>query len=290
MPISDETIPRGTQGSGLLYGSTILVTGIVDTSSLAFEIARQLRHEGARLVCCGLGLTPQHGAITAKSRAYLERTYEDFEATVSAAFGDDVPRIPLDATLPASIAEAAKTLREMGIELDGVVHGIAMDKTIRGGRVKPLLEVTREEFFNAMDVSAYSLIALSRDLLREGRLRRGSAIVALSYLGAARVMSHPYKNIGVAKAALERIAIELADELGRSHAISVNVVRFSPYTASRAGRAIEGLAEAAARTAQESPLSNALPADLADEVAYLLRPWRRVTGEIRHVDGGQHNR
>ncbi len=100
------------------------------------------------------------------------------------------------------------------MRLDGVLHSIAMDQTIRGGEVKPLLAVTREEFADAMSVSAYSLIALCRALLAEDVLARGASVVALSYIGAERIARHPYKNISVAKAALERIAIELAHELG----------------------------------------------------------------------------
>lgn len=111
-------------------------------------------------------------------------------------------------------------------------------------------------------------------------------MVSLSYLGAERVVSHPYRNVAVAKAALERITVELAHELGRAHGIRVNAVRFSPYAASRAGGAIPGLVAAEAACAEASPLGNARPHDLALEVAHLLRPGHAITGEIRHVDGG----
>ena len=269
---------------------TILVTGITDASSLALHCARQLQREGARLVCTGLGPTPHHGALSERSAAFLDKTYADFRRTIADAFGDTALALPLDVTLDASLADTAAALRERGIRLDGVLHSIAMDKTIRGGEVKPLLAVTREEFAATMEVSAYSLIALLRALLEGGVLNERAAVVALSYLGAERVVSHPYRNIGVAKAALERIVVELAYELGRSHGLKVNAVRFSPYTESKAGGAIQGLGEAAERCERESPLGNARAEDLAWEVAYLLRPYGRVTGEIRHVDGGYHIR
>jgi len=76
-------------------------------------------------------------------------------------------------------------------------------------------------------------------------------------------MSHPYKNVGVAKAALERIVTELAFELGKSHGIKVNAVRFSPYTGSKAGGAIQGLEEAERFSDEASPLGNAKPETLA---------------------------
>jgi enoyl-[acyl-carrier protein] reductase I len=99
---------------------------------------------------------------------------------------------------------------------------------------------------------------------------------------------HPYKNVGAAKAALERITIELAAELGPGHGLRVNVIRFSPFAQSRAGGAIEGLHEAVAQAEARSPLGNAQPSDLAVETVHLLQPRTRITGEIRHVDGGYH--
>jgi enoyl-[acyl-carrier protein] reductase I len=165
-----------------------------------------------------------------------------------------------------------------------------MDKTIRAGAVKPLIEVTREEFMGAMDVSAYSLIAVTRSLLAQNVLQKNASIVSLSYLGAEKIVRHPYKNVGVAKAALERITRELAFELGKSHNIKVNSIRFSPFTGSKAGGAIQGLQEALEFAEQNSPMGNALPEDLGYEVAYLLRPYGRITGEIRHVDGGYNIR
>ena len=273
-----------------LEKSTVLVTGITNAASLALAVAKQVHSEGAQLVCTGLGPTAHHRDLSEKSAAFLTQAFEDFRTAVGDAFGPQTPTLPMDVTVDASITDLARALKVQGIQLDGFLHSIAMDKTIRGGTVKPLLEVTREEFFSAMDVSAYSLLAVTRALLNEGVLRRNASIVALSYLGAARVVRHPYKNIGVAKAALERLAVEMAQELGPSHGIKVNVVRFSPYAESKAGGAIEGLQEAVAQCARDGALGNARPEDLGWEVAYLLRPYGRVTGEIRHVDGGYHIR
>lgn len=271
-----------------LTGTRILVTGIVDGSSLALAIARELRDQGAELVCTGLGRTAHHAGLSARATSHLEAAWASFEATVREHLGDGTRALALDATLDESIEELARTLgQELGA-VHGVVHSIALDRTIRGGRVKPLLDVTREEFLGCMDVSAYSLVALVRSLLRNAAIQKGAAIVSLSYLGAARVPVHPYKNVGVAKAALERITLELAAELGPSHGIRVNAVRFSPFAASRAGGAIEGLAGAVSWCEERSPLGNARPQDLALEVAHLLRPEARITAEIRHVDGGYH--
>ena len=84
---------------------------------------------------------------------------------------------------------------------------------------------------------------------------------------------------------MERITIELADELGRKNGTRVNAIRFSPYMGSKAGTAT--LNQSDFDTANRiSPLGNATPDDLANEIIHLFRPNGRITGEIRHVDGG----
>jgi enoyl-[acyl-carrier protein] reductase I len=272
-----------------LQDSHFLITGIVDSSSLAYVCAKQIIEEGGKIICTGLGKTPHHKNLSEKSEAFLNRTYEDFKSVVTDGF-PSTHVLPMDVTIEETIRDVAKSLKANNIILNGFLHSIAMDKTIRAGAVKPILEVTKDEFFSAMEVSAYSLIAMSRIFLEEGVLAKKSSIVSLSYLGAEKIVSHPYKNVGVAKAALERITFELAHELGKSHEIKVNAIRFSPYTASKAGGAIQGLKEAFDEAEEKSPLGNAGPEDLAYEVSYLLRPYGKITGEIRYVDGGYHIR
>jgi enoyl-[acyl-carrier protein] reductase I len=271
-----------------MQGKTVLVTGIADSASLALPVATSVQGAGAALVCAGLGVTPHHAGISNAARDYLAAAHETFRNTVAATLASATPCFVLDASLDASLADFARALRERGTRLDGVVHAIALDRTIRQGSAKALLDVTREEFLDCMNVSAYSLLGLLRVLLAEDVLARGASVVALSYLGAERVMFHPYRNVGIAKAALERISRELAVELGRSHGIRVNVVRFSPWAQSRAGGAIPGLQAAVAHCDEAAPLGNASPDALAREVLHLLQPGLGVSGEIRHVDGGYH--
>ncbi len=271
-----------------LHGRRVLVTGIADASSLALPIAREIVAQGGELVCAGLGPAPGQAGLSDAARDYLERAHETFLQTVTSELGDTVPTFALDASLDESIATLAEGLAEKQLAIDGVVHAIALDKTIRGGSARPLLDVTRQEFLDCMNVSAWSLVALIAALVRSSLVAEGGSVVALSYLGAERVMTHPYRNIGIAKAALERIVRELAAELGPARGVRVNAIRFSPFSASRAGGAIPGLDEAVAQAAARAPLGNATPEALAWEVAHLLRPDLAVTGEVRHVDGGYH--
>lgn len=265
---------------------TFLITGIADKHSLAMYVAKEIIKQGGKVICTGLGISPHHLNLSDKAKAFLEKNFQDFKRAVNEELGDTAVEI-LDVTLDENIDSFSRNLSDRKIKLNGFLHAIAMDKTIRGKKVKPLLEVTKEEFCDTMDVSAYSLIRLSHYLLKHNVLQRGASICSLSYIAAAKVTFHPYRNISIAKAALERITIELADELGRSHGIRVNVIRFSPYMESKAGHATLEI-EDVQTSNRMSPLGNAQPMDLAYEIVHLFRPDLKITGEIRHVDGGYH--
>ncbi len=229
-------------------------------------------------------MSPFHQHLSDKAAQFLTKSFEDFNKAVHAELGD-VPTAVLDVSLDESMEAFALEMVSKGIKLNGLLHAIAMDKTIRQKEVKPLLEVTKQEFADTMDISAFSLVRLTHFLMKHGVLADGASICSLSYIAAAKVTFHPYRNISIAKAALERITVELADELGRNHGMRVNAIRFSPYMGSKAGTAT--LRESDLQISEEvSPLGNALPQDLAREVVHLFRPGNRITGEIRHVDGG----
>lgn len=268
----------------IFNGETYLITGIADTQSLAMYVAREIVAQGGKVVCTGLGVSPFHRQLSEKAATFLQKNFQDFKQAVSAGLGE-VTTAVLDASLDESIEAFAKSLADQGTKLHGFLHAIAMDKTIRQKEVKPLLEVSPDEFCDTMGVSAYSLIRIAHYLMKYDVLQPGSSICSLSYIAAAKVTFHPYRNISIAKAALERITIELADELGRKNGTRVNAIRFSPYMGSKAGTAT--LRESDLEISGEvSPLGNASPEDLAHEVVHLFRPGSRITGEIRHVDGG----
>lgn len=271
-----------------LAGRRILITGIANENSLALAVAQQLQNEGADLVCAGLGPTKHQEGFSENALKFLKESQETFEQAVAAQLGKETPCLVFDASQDESIQEMADELVAQDLTVDGVLHAIAMDRTIRGGGATPLLEVSRKDFLDCMSISAYSLIGLVQALYARKRLNQGGSVVALSYIGAERITSHPYRNIGIAKAALERITRELAAELGVAAGIRVNSLRFSPFAESRAGGAIPKLVESVADADKRSPLGNATPEALGLEVAHLMRPGVMVTGETRHVDGGYH--
>ncbi|MEP2937339.1 MAG: SDR family oxidoreductase [Gilvibacter sp.] len=270
----------------ILKDKTFLITGIADAGSLAMYTAKEIIKAGGSVICTGLGVSEFHEALSDRAKAFLNKNFEDFKASVRRELGDARVDI-LDVTLEENVDSFAQKLANDGVKLDGFLHAIAMDKTIRNKQVKPLLEVTKAEFCDTLDVSAYSLIRLTHYLLKHKVLQHGASICSISYIAAAKVTFHPYRNMSIAKAALERISVELADELGRSHQIRVNVIRFSPYMGSKAGTAT--LTQQDVDTSHRmSPLGNAHPRDMALEAVHLFRPDSRITGEIRHVDGGYH--
>lgn len=278
---------RPLQSLTMLQDKRFLITGISDAGSLALHAAKAIVEQGGQVVCAGLGVTPHHADLSDKARAYLSANEAAFRETVRAELGEDTPILILDATQEDSMADLAVGLAESGLHLDGFLHSIAMDRTIRNKQVKPLLEVTQAEFCDTLGVSAFSLVRITHHLLNTGALRDGSSICSLSYIAAEKVTFHPYRNMSVAKAALERITIELADELGRSRGIRVNALRFSPYLGSKAGTATLEPSDVD-KAESMSPLGNAGPRDLALEIVHLMQPGLRITGEIRHIDGGYH--
>ena len=278
---------RSLQSLSMLQDKRFLITGISDAGSLALHAAKAIVEQGGQVVCAGLGVTPHHTDLSDKARAYLSANEAAFREAVKAELGEDTPTLILDATQEDSMVDLATGLAEKGLHLDGFLHSIAMDRTIRNKQVKPLLEVTQAEFCDTLGVSAFSLVRITHHLLKTGALRDGSSICSLSYIAAEKVTFHPYRNMSVAKAALERITIELADELGRSRGIRVNALRFSPYLGSKAGTATLEPSDVE-KAESMSPLGNAGPRDLALEIVHLMQPGLRITGEIRHIDGGYH--
>ena len=211
----------------MFSNSTFLITGIADKHSLAMSVAKEIIRQGGKVICTGLGVSSYHLNLSDKAKAFLEKNFKDFKQSVHEELGDTSVEI-LDVTLDENIDYFSRMLSERKIKLNGFLHAIAMDKTIRHKKVKPLLDVTKEEFCDTMDVSAYSLIRLSHYLLKHNVLQKGASICALSYIAAAKVTFHPYRNISIAKAALERITIELASLLASMRLRMEGTVLFHP--------------------------------------------------------------
>jgi enoyl-[acyl-carrier protein] reductase I len=193
--------------------------------------------------------------------------------------------LPCDVSSDADIASVFERIdREFG-GLDFLVHGAAFAP--REELEAPFVNTSRDGFRIALDVSAYSLIGLTRAALPLFERRGGGSVVTLSFLGSQRVFPN-YNVMGVAKAALESTARYLAADVGPK-GVRVNVVSAGPIkTLAAAG--IKGFSSILHVYPDRAPLRrNVEASEVADACAFLLSDaGRAITGEVLVVDAGFH--
>ena len=242
----------------------VAIFGVANDHSIAWAIAQRFHADGAELA-----LTYPNEAIEKRVRP------------LAASIGVDCV-LPCDVTSDAEIDAAFAALRERWGELDAVIHSLAFAgrDELKGRYV----DTTREGFRLALDISAYSLVAMARCAEPLLAPRKGS-IVTMSYLGAERVIPH-YNVMGIAKAALETSVRYLAWDLGAS-GIRVNAISAGPIrTLSSAG--IAGFKTMLHHHSEHAPLRrNVSGEEVASAALYLCSPAAAgITGEVLHVDGG----
>ena len=250
---------------GFLAGKRALIVGIASQRSIANGIAEAMRREGAELA-----FTYQNDKL--KSRV---------EAAAS-EYGSDIV-LPLDVSDDAQIEAVFTELAKRWDGLDILVHsvGFAPRETLDGGYLDHL---TRESFATALDISAYSLAALSK-AARPMMTGRNGAILTLTYLGAVRALQN-YNVMGVAKAALESsvryLALNLGPEGTRVNAVSAGPIK----TLAAAG--VGNLRKMLTHVEEQSPLRrNVSIEDVGNVGAFLCSDLAAgVTGEITYVDAG----
>jgi enoyl-[acyl-carrier protein] reductase I len=248
---------------GLLEGKTALVAGVANRWSIAYSIAAAFRREGATLL-----LTYQGDRVRAQ--------VEELGAELGAA-----KVLNCDVTNDAELAALVAALQAEFPKLDAVVHSIAFAN--KEDLSRPFSETSRDGYLLAQNVSAYSLVALSRAL--SPLMTGGGAIMTLTYLGATRVVEN-YNVMGVAKAALEACVRYLAAELG-GKGIRVNAISAGPIKTASA-RGIKDFSKVLDGVAEHSPLKrNCDPAEVADTAVFLASGLGRgVTGNTIFVDAG----
>jgi enoyl-[acyl-carrier protein] reductase I len=250
-----------------LSGKLGLIVGVANKRSISWAIAQAAQAAGARL------------ALTYPS-ARLEENVRELADKL-----DNPLVVPCDVTSDDQIIELGSTLdREFG-GLDFVLHGAAFAPG--AALAEPFVNTSRDDFRIALDVSAYSLVALSRAVRPLMEKRGGGSIVTLTFLGADRVFPN-YNVMGVAKAALESSVRYLAADLGPQN-IRVNAISAGPIkTLAAAG--ISGFSSILQVYRDRTPLKrNVELAEVADAAVFLLGPsGRAVTGEVLMVDAGYH--
>jgi enoyl-[acyl-carrier protein] reductase I len=246
---------------GSLEGKTALVFGVADHHSAAWAIADALRREGAQLAL-----------------AYMER----FEKNVRKLAADipDVKLFVCDAQSDEQLDATFAGVREAWGGLDVLVHSIAFAK--QGVR---FTDTEREDFKTALDISAYSLIAMSRRAEPLMQARGGGSIMTMTYQASQRVVPN-YNLMAICKAALEASMRYLAYDLGPS-GIRVNAISAGPFR-SLSAMGVPGVRTIFDQVEEHAPLHrNITTEDVGNLGAFLASDGaKNITGQTIYVDAG----
>ncbi|MBG0777880.1 MAG: enoyl-ACP reductase [Desulfovibrionaceae bacterium] len=247
----------------LLNGKRALILGVVNERSIAYGIARQFRDHGARL-----GFT--YAADPIKKR--LE--------PICAELGGEL-LAPCNVTADEEIATLVETVEKRWGGVDVLVHSIAYaNREDLKGR---FIDTSRDGFALALDVSAFSLVALCKAF--EPLLAPDASVMTLSYYGAGKVVAN-YNAMGVAKAALECCVRYLAVDLG-ARGVRINAISAGPVK-TMAATAIGGFKTILSRIEEHAPLRrNITIEDVGKAALYLASDLSHgTTGECLFVDSG----
>jgi enoyl-[acyl-carrier protein] reductase I len=249
---------------GLLDGKKAAIFGVANDRSIAWAISEALHTEGAEL------------AFT-----YAGEILEKRVRPLAEGIGSKII-LPCDVTKDEEIEKVFTTLKQEWGGLDIMIHAIAYAK--REDLVNPYVQTSRQGFHLALDVSAYSMVALARHAapLMEGR---AASMLTLTYMGSERVIPN-YNVMGVAKAALEASVRYLAHDLGPK-GIRVNAISAGPIR-TLAASGIADFKEMLHHVGERAPLKrNIDAAEVGKTALFLCSQWgSAITGEVLHVDAG----
>jgi enoyl-[acyl-carrier protein] reductase I len=247
----------------LLSGKKGLIIGVANKHSIAWAIAQSVAGQGAQL-------------LFNYQNERLRQNVEELAATVPGA-----QAYACDVGSDTEIASLMKQVEKEFGRLDFLVHSLAFAP--REELTGQFVNTTRQGFATALDVSAYSLVAVARAAMP--LMTEGGSIVTLTYLGAERVVPH-YNVMGVAKAALECTVRYLAYDLGPKN-IRVNAISAGPIK-TLAARGVSGITKMVDLHKEFAPLRRATEqGEVGDTALFLVSPLGRgITGEVIYVDGG----
>jgi len=247
----------------LLLNKNILIMGVRNKWSIAWGIAKVAHDNGANLIFTYQGDREKEGA---ENLAASLGNSSIFQCNISS---------------DEEIDSLFSSIKERYGVIHGVVHAIAHAK--KEDIQNDFVYTSRDGFAHAMDISAYSLIAVckrAKDVMPEG-----GSIITLTYMGSERVFPG-YNVMGVAKAALEASVRYLAYDLG-AFGIRVNAISAGPIKTISA-KGVKDFSNILDVVEQKAPLKRGVEQeDLGDTALYFLSQLSRgVTGEITHVDCG----
>ena len=248
---------------GLLDGKNALVFGVANDHSIAWGIAKAFHDEGAEVGFSSI-------------ESLIERRVKPLADSIGSTFVE-----PADVQSDEDIARVFERYATSHDRQDILVHALAFAKRedLAGGFV----DTSRDGFALALDVSAYSLVALTR--AARPLLRPGSSVMTLTYYGSEKVTAN-YNVMGVAKAALEASVRYLASDVG-PEGVRVNAISAGPIR-TLAASGIAGFKKMYGQFDEVAPLRrNVSIEDVGRTAVYLASDLSSaVTGEVIYVDAG----
>lgn len=249
----------------LLEGKKALIFGIANKNSIAWGIAQTFHEHGAEI-----GFSYGIPQLERRVRPLAEEIGVDFVEMCNVASDE-------------AIAATFQKVADRFGTIDILVHSIGYaERDDLDGR---FVDTSREGFKTAMDISAFSLVALAR--AAQPLMPNGGSIISMTYYGAEKVVPH-YNVMGVAKAALEASTRYLAADLGPQN-IRVNAISAGPIkTLAAAG--IAGFRKILNYTEERAPLRrNVDQSEVGKTALWLCSDLSSgVTGEVVYVDAGYH--
>lgn len=249
---------------GIADGKRALVIGVANDRSLAWSITKELRAQGAEI------------ALTYQGEALEKRVMPLAQQVGATVVGE------LDVTSDEQIEAVFAKISEIWGGLDMLVHAVAFAE--REDLRDRFLTVSRKNFARALEISAYSLVALARGAERLMEASGGS-ILTLSYIGAVRAVPN-YNVMGVAKAALEACVRYLALDLGPRN-IRVNAISAGPAR-TLSSSAIRDYYTMAHEVEQRAPLRRSMQTEEVGKMAAAMLSdlGSGMTGQTVYVDVG----
>ena len=249
----------------LLDGKTGIIFGVANKRSIAWAIAQALAREGMRLAFTYQG----------------ERLKESVEALTATL--PDALLLPCDVTSDAEIDAVFAEVGEKLGRLDALVHAVAFAP--REDLENDFVKTSRDGYKTAHDISAYSLVGLTRAALPLFEKSGGGSVLAMTYYGAVKAVEG-YNVMGVAKASLEASVRYLAASLGRQN-VRVNAISAGPVN-TLAARGIKGFTGMLKHHAERAPLRrNVELEEIGNAALFLLSGMSSaITGEVLYVDCG----
>lgn len=247
-----------------LTGKTAVILGVANKRSIAWAVAQAWHDAGAKLIFSYQG----------------ERLKENVQELVE-AFGKDVLLAPCDVSSDEEITQFFDFVKKNTSKVDLLLHSIAFAP--REALADPFSQTSREAFRVALDVSAYSLVAVAREVAP--LMSDGGSILTMTFRGSVAVYRN-YNVMGVAKAALEASVRYLADDLGKQK-IRVNAISAGPVQ-TLAGRGISNFSTMLKEYEVKAPLGRScMPDELGQTAVFLASDGGSgITGQVLYVDGG----